>query len=73
MTHWATCRTVLRKTCPKAAHEIYKEAYNSAHREYKDAEKRRGKESLEEAAHKVDWAAVKKKYEKSNGNWHLKK
>jgi cation transport regulator len=58
---------------PKGAQEIYVEAFKSAHEQYKDPEKRRGKESLKEAAHKVAWAAVKKKYEKSNGKWHLKK
>ncbi len=63
----------VKENLPKGAQEIYKEAYNSAHKEYKDPEKRRGKESQEEAAHKVAWAAVKKKYEKSNGKWHLKK
>ncbi len=57
---------------PKGAQEIYMEAYNSAHEDYKDPEKRRGKASLEETAAKVAWAAVKKKYEKSEGKWQLK-
>ncbi len=63
----------VKDNLPKGAQEIYKEAFNSAHEEYKDSKKRRGKESREEVAHKVAWAAVKKKYEKSdNGKWHLK-
>ena len=48
------------------------DAFNNAHKAYKDPDKRSGKESLEEAAHKVAWAAVKKKYEKSNGKWRFK-
>ena len=63
----------VKDNLPKGAQEIYKEEFNSAHEEYKDPNKRRGKESQEEAAHKVAWAAVKKKYEKSNGKWRLKK
>jgi len=63
----------VKENLPKGAQEIYKEAYNSAHKEYKDPEERRGDASREETAHKVAWAAVKKKYEKSNGKWHLKK
>ncbi len=63
----------VKENLPKGAQEIYMEAYNSAHREYKDSDKRRGKASLEETAAKVAWAAVKKKYEKSDDKWHPKK
>lgn len=59
---------------PKHAQEIYKEAYNSAWAEYKDAKDRRGDASREETAHRVAWSAVKEKYEKdeSSGKWHEK-
>lgn len=59
---------------PKHAQEIYKEAYNSAQEQYKDASKRKGSASLEEVAHKVAWSAVKEKYEKDEkGNWKKSK
>ncbi len=64
----------VKDNLPKGAQEIYKEAFNSAHEEYKNPKKRRGKESQEETAHKVAWAAVKKKYEKGDDDkWHPKK
>ena len=63
----------VRDHVPKHAQEIYKEAFNSAWGEYADRDERRGDESREEAAHKVAWAAVKKKYSKgSDGDWHAK-
>jgi cation transport regulator len=44
---------------PKHAHEIYKEAFNSAEEQYG-----------EERAHRVAWSAVEQKYEKNEqGNW----
>jgi len=56
---------------PKHAKEIYMKAHNNALEQYKDPKKRRGKASLEEVAHKVAWAAVKKEYEKDErtGKW----
>ena len=41
----------------------------------KDPDKRRGgkKQSAEEVAHKVAWAAVKKEYEKDGEKWVKKK
>lgn len=58
---------------PHHAQEIYKEAFNNAREEYDDPKDRRGDASAEETAHKVAWAAVKKKYEKSeDGVWHSK-
>lgn len=54
---------------PKHAQEIYKEAFNHAWQEYKNASKRRGKISREEVAHKVAWGAVKSKYEKQGNSW----
>jgi len=52
---------------PKHAEEIYKSAYNAAWEQYKDPQQREG--TREEVAHKVAWAAVKKKYEKQDGKW----
>ena len=57
---------------PKHAQDIYREAFNSAWDEYKDPDRRRGDASREETAHKVAWAAVKKKYEKRGDDWHPK-
>jgi cation transport regulator len=59
---------------PTHAKEIYRKAHNNALEQYKDPKKRRGKASLEEVAHKVAWAAVKKEYKKDRktGNWKKK-
>jgi len=56
---------------PEHAQDIYRKAYNNAHEEYLDPKKRRGgsEESLEEVCAKVAWAAVKKEYEKADGQW----
>jgi len=62
----------VRDNLPEHAQEIYKEAFNNAWDEYSDPDKRKGGASREEAAHKVAWAAVKKKYEKKNGKWTKK-
>ena len=53
---------------PKHAQHIFKKAHASAIKEYEDPDKRRGgnKESVEEVAHKVAWAAVKKEYKKKD-------
>lgn len=60
----------VRDNLPKHAQEIYKEAFNSAWDEYKDAEDRRGDASREETAHRVAWSAVKQSYEKNgDGDW----
>lgn len=48
---------------PHHGQEIYKEAFNSAIKEYKE----------EETAHKVAWSAVKHKYKKTeDGSWKSK-
>ncbi len=39
---------------------------------YKDEDKRRDDASHEETAHKVAWAAVKKKYKKDGDDWIAK-
>lgn len=58
---------------PKAQ-DIYKEAYNSAYKQYASPGKRRSGQSREETAHAVAWNAVKSKYERGNdGKWHPKK
>ncbi|MEQ9618448.1 MAG: putative cation transport regulator ChaB [Deltaproteobacteria bacterium] len=59
----------VKNNLPGHAQDIYMEAYNSAWDEYSDPEDRRGDASREEVAHKVAWAAVKKKYEKKNDKW----
>lgn len=63
----------VKDNLPRHAQEIYKEAFNSASKEYRDPKDRRGNDSAEETAHKVAWAAVKKKYEKAeDGSWQSK-
>ncbi len=59
----------VRNVLPSHAQEIYLAAFNNAWSEYKDPQKRTTKESREETAHKVAWAAVKKKYVKSGDKW----
>ena len=55
---------------PEHAQDIYKEAFNSAWTEYTDPEdRRRSGADREEVAHKVAWAAVKKKYVKEGDKW----
>ena len=63
----------VQENLPRHAQEIYKEAFNSAWDEDRDADKRRGDASREETAHKVAWSAVKEKYEKGeDDDWHAK-
>jgi len=63
----------VRNVLPDHAQGIYKEAFNSAYDEYDKPEERRGGADREEVAHKVAWAAVKKKYEKgADDKWHEK-
>ena len=59
---------------PEHAQHIFRKAHASAIKEYQDSDKRREgkKESAEEVAHKVAWAAVKKEYEKDEDNWRKK-
>ena len=63
----------VKDSLPEHAQEIYRKAFNSAWNEYGDAEDRRGDSSREQTAHRVAWSAVKKQYEKSNGQWQRKK
>lgn len=64
----------IQSILPKHAQKIYQEAHDNALEQYKDPKKRRGDASLEETAHKVAWAAVKKEYEKNEktGKWKKK-
>ena len=58
---------------PKHAQDIFREAFNSAYDEYRDADDRRGDADRDETARRVAWAAVKHKYEKGDdGKWHQK-
>ncbi len=56
---------------PLHARQIYKKAHASALKQYWNPEKRRGgkRQSIEQVAHKVAWAAVKKKYVKKGDEW----
>lgn len=54
---------------PHHAQDIYREAFNNAWENYECIRKRRESSSREETAHKVAWAAVKKKYIKVDGRW----
>lgn len=59
----------VRDNLPKHAQEIYQAAFNNAWEQYDQPEERRGDASREETAHRVAWAAVKKKYEKIGEEW----
>jgi cation transport regulator len=61
----------VKNVLPAHAQDIYREAFNSAAKEYGDPSKRRDNRSLEEVSHAVAWNAVKKEYEKdeSSGEW----
>jgi cation transport regulator len=59
----------VKSNLPKHAQEIYKEAFNNAWEEYKESKDRKGDASREEVAHKVAWAAVKRKYQKKDDSW----
>ena len=48
---------------PADAQSIYREAFNNAWKTYADNTER------EEVAHRVAWAAVKKRYRKGNWKW----
>jgi cation transport regulator len=57
----------VKDNLPAHAQEIYPEAYNSAWDQYDEPEERRGDATREETAHRVAWAAVKRKYERGEG------
>ena len=60
------------RVLPDHAQEIYREAFNSAWKEYKNPVTRRESSSQEETAHKVAWAADKNKYYKKGEKWVAK-
>lgn len=64
----------IQNSLPEHAQEIYLAAFNNAFEQYRDPDKRRDKASLEEVAHRVAWAAVKKDYRKDRetGEWKKK-
>lgn len=63
----------IRTRLPAHAQRIYMKAFNNAWEHYAVARKRRGKDTREETAHKVAWAAVEKSYEKhADGKWYRK-
>ena len=62
----------IKNNLPVHAQEIYRAAFNNAWKEYKNPQKRVGQASQEETAHKVAWAAVKKKYVKKGEKWKAK-
>ena len=63
----------IKGVLPKHAQEIFKEAFNNAHDQYKDPSDRKGDSGREETAFRVAWNAVKQKYEKGDDdNWHEK-
>ncbi|MBK9749599.1 MAG: ChaB family protein [Chloroflexi bacterium] len=61
----------VRDNVPEHAQEIYLAAFNSAWEQYDQPSERRGDDTREETAHRVAWAAVKRKYQKDekSGKW----
>jgi cation transport regulator len=64
----------VRNHLPDHAQTIYREAFDNAWKQYASPEKRKLGGTQEEAASRVAWAAVEKKYEKNKeGVWVEKK
>ncbi len=65
----------VKNNLPQRAQEIYKEAFNSAWEQYGEPRERRSGATREETAHKVAWAAVKRKFERDeqSGVWKPRK
>jgi len=55
----------IRRHLPAHAQDIYRAAFNSAWSSYGAREPWR----REEIAHRVAWAAVKRRYRKADGDW----
>jgi cation transport regulator len=55
----------VRAHLPRHAQEIYRAAFNNAWAEYADE----GQARQEESAHRVAWAAVKRRYRKAGDVW----
>lgn len=62
----------VKNALSKHAQEIFMSAFNNAWERFADPENRKGDASQEAAANKVAWSAVKKKYEKKDGEWQKK-
>jgi cation transport regulator len=56
----------VKEHLPEHGQDIYREAFNSAWKEYKDPSERKDEASREETARKVAWSAVKKVYKKDS-------
>ncbi len=60
----------VKNVLPGHGQEIYRAAYNNAWDEYRKPTERKGDSTREETAHKVAWAAIKRKYKKNEkGDW----
>lgn len=55
----------VRAHLPPEAQDIYRSAFNGAWKQYAHREPER----LEEIAHRVAWAAVKRRFRKADGDW----
>ncbi|WP_342240809.1 ChaB family protein [Inquilinus sp. OTU3971] len=55
----------IRSHLPLHAQEIFRSAFNNAWSSYAD----RGPKQREEVAHRVAWAAVKRRYRKEGDQW----
>jgi len=63
----------VRKSLPKHAQEIFKEAFNNAWDTYDESSKRKHNASREVTSMKIAWNAVKKEYERVKpGHWRKK-
>lgn len=59
----------VKNVLPKHAQEIYQTVFNRVWTQFQGAEKTEDNLKKEESAHKIAWAAVKKKYKKIDGKW----
>jgi len=59
----------VRLHLPPDAQDMYRVVFNHAWTEYASRAKRRRGGSREEVAHRVAWAAVKRKYVKAGDRW----
>ncbi len=59
----------VRSHLPPHAQDIFREAFNHAWEQYADPEKRKLGGTQEDAARRVAWAAVKRKYHKAGDEW----
>lgn len=59
----------VRNHLPPHAQDIFREAFNHAWEQYADPDKRKLGGTQEDAARRVAWAAVKRKYHKVDNAW----